>query len=198
MNSKIQYNNEYKCNVIYDDEFVNPFSIPKEYRIGKLGFYVESPEEALEAFMAMKEQEDSSTRTRKARRAFQALALDWNKIDLNNKKKFVKKWDDEFGINSLLLGSKGDCMNMGMMFMLLCEGEESMDDLSSILVFCILLGMKNKGPEPLQNYVDQLKANNEAYKNALVTVCQDDPVMFANHSHRDKKKTSIVEKIQRI
>lgn len=198
MDSEIKYNNDYQCNVIYADEFINPFSIPKEYRIGKLGFYVESPEEALESFMAMKEQEASSTRSNVAKRAFQALAIEWDKIDLRQKKRFVKKWDDEFGINSLLVGSNGDCMNMGMLFMLLGAGEAPMDDLSSILVFCILLGMRNKGPEPLQAYVDQLKANNLAYTNAMSTVCQEDPALFLKNSYKHRKTPSIVEKIQRI
>lgn len=151
----------------WSNEFVDIFSVPKEYRASMFGQFALTPEEALDEFL-----EDAAPDAIRLRKAQLAMMDRWNEIDAKRKKKFIKHLGKKFGgLNSLFLGPSGAFMNLVVMLLLIGEDEEVCDqdddDMTAMLVLCLLMGLENKGPDLLQDLVRQKAQESRHFQDAV-------------------------------
>lgn len=163
----VHFNPEFGVWVHWSPHFIDIFSVPKDYRLAMFGQFEISPEEAIEEFLA-----DMAPDARKLRKAQLAMMNHWNEIETSKKKKFVKHFGKTFGLNSLFIGPAGAFMNLAMM-LLMCSEEEEIEDedeMTSIFILALLMGMENKGPDPLQDLIKNLAKESDSFQSAVLYI----------------------------
>jgi hypothetical protein len=171
------WDEKYGVWVHYSPEFIDPLSVPKEYRAGVLGYYWEHPEEAIDEF-----NQDENPSAKKTNRAMLALAWKGNEIPRKKKLDFISSYASAIGISSLIMGEGNTLINLAIV--MLAEEEEL--DLMGMVALCLLIGMKNSGPDPFTQMLQERVANNNAFQEALSYV----------NEHKDKPYKEVLWNIE--
>lgn len=160
----VHFNQESEVWVHWSPEFVDIFSVPKEYRASMFGSFALSPEEAMDEFL-----EDTTPNAKRLQKAQLAMMSRWKDISSSKKKKFVSHFKKLFGMNTLFALPGGMFFNMALMLLLVDDGDfdsDDQDEYSDLLMLAILDGLDNKGPEQLKEAVAFLASNNEGFSRA--------------------------------
>lgn len=160
----VHFNQEHGVWLQWSADFVDIFSVPKEYRASMFGQFALSPEEAMDEFL-----EDEAPSAKRLQKAQLAMMSRWKDIGSDKKKRFLSHYKKLFGMNTLFCLPGSMFFNLAMMLLLVDDEDfdsDDQDEYSDLLLLAILSGMDNQGPTALQDMVKSLTYDNEGFQEA--------------------------------